>query len=160
MVEQQRQAQQKSLRYVANNVDLLGVKKDANQADIKKAYYKLAQKYHPDKNPSKEAKETFSEINKYIDCYVVPMKYSQTKANAKRMTKQGRLMISQTFPRKAEQTRVTPEQEEAHRVQEALHMLVTKAQMAVTRTEAFALGLVVHNNRNSTRRCSQISSVD
>jgi len=45
--------------------DRLGVKPDANESEIKKAFYKLAQKWHPDKNPDKkeEAEEKFKEIN-------------------------------------------------------------------------------------------------
>ncbi len=43
---------------------ILGVGKDASQEDIKKAYRKLARKYHPDLNPgNKEAEEKFKEIN-------------------------------------------------------------------------------------------------
>ena len=43
---------------------VLGLNKDAAEADIKKAYRKLARKYHPDLNPNnKEAETRFKEIN-------------------------------------------------------------------------------------------------
>jgi DnaJ family protein B protein 4 len=43
--------------------DILGVSPDANEADIKKAYRTLSLKYHPDRNPSEDAKEKIQKIN-------------------------------------------------------------------------------------------------
>jgi molecular chaperone DnaJ len=42
--------------------EILGIEKNASKADIKKAYRKLALKYHPDKNPDKDSAEKFKDL--------------------------------------------------------------------------------------------------
>ena len=42
---------------------ILGVARDADTSDIKKAYRKLARKYHPDVNKNADAEEKFKQVN-------------------------------------------------------------------------------------------------
>ncbi|MDY7012869.1 MAG: DnaJ domain-containing protein, partial [Cyanobacteriota bacterium] len=44
--------------------ELLGLSRDATQEEIKRAYRRLARKYHPDVNQEPGAEENFKEINR------------------------------------------------------------------------------------------------
>jgi molecular chaperone DnaJ len=49
--------------------EVLGVSRNATQSEIKRAFYRLAQKYHPDRNPNdKNAEEKFKEV---VEAYEV-----------------------------------------------------------------------------------------
>ena len=48
---------------MTTHYDILGVEKDASDADIKKAYRQLSLKYHPDRNKSDEASSKMQKIN-------------------------------------------------------------------------------------------------
>lgn len=47
--------------------DVLGVDQDADDAEIKKAYRKLARKYHPDVNKAADAESQFKEVKEAYD---------------------------------------------------------------------------------------------
>ena len=47
--------------------DVLGINRNADEKEIKRAYRKLAKKYHPDINPGdKEAEQKFKELTEEI----------------------------------------------------------------------------------------------
>ena len=55
--------------------DVLGIKKNATDKEIKSAYRKLAKKYHPDANPGdKRAEEKFKELSEAYDILKNPEK--------------------------------------------------------------------------------------
>ena len=64
--------------------EILGVKKDASQDEIKKAYRDLARKWHPDRNPDdKQAEERFKEIQQAYDALSDPEKRKQYDAGGR-----------------------------------------------------------------------------
>ena len=54
--------------------EILGVGRDASENEIKKAYRKLARKYHPDVNKDKAAEEKFKEVNEAHEVLKEPEK--------------------------------------------------------------------------------------
>src|SRR3954471_22166226 len=63
---------------MADHYQTLGVPKNAPQADIKKAYRKLARQYHPDRNPGNESAESrFKEISVAYETLSDPDKRKQ-----------------------------------------------------------------------------------
>lgn len=58
--------------------EVLGLQKGASEEDIKKAFRKMAMKYHPDRNPDdKEAEEKFKEVNEAYSILSDPDKKSK-----------------------------------------------------------------------------------
>ena len=55
--------------------EVLGISRDVNEADLKKAYRRLAMKHHPDRNQDNEESETlFKEAKEAYDVLSNPQK--------------------------------------------------------------------------------------
>ena len=73
---------------------ILGVDRNATEKEIKRAYRKLARKFHPDVNPDdRAAEEKFKEINEAHEVLSDPekrSKYDQLGANWQQWQRTGR----------------------------------------------------------------------
>ena len=88
--------------------EVLGLQKGASDDEIKKAFRKLAMKYHPDKNPGdKVAEEKFKEIN---EAYAV-LSDSEQKAKYEPL-----LAVPESVTKSMTEFAIDPTPIESHRV--------------------------------------------
>jgi DnaJ-class molecular chaperone len=81
---------------------VLGIERNASQEEIKKAYRKLALKYHPDRNPgNKDAEEQFKEAAEAYEVLGDPSKRQRYDQYGHEGTSDRSPMSTTFFPRSA-----------------------------------------------------------
>ena len=66
-----------------NYYDVLGVSKESDDGEIKKAYRKLSLQHHPDRNQEDDTTEKFQEINEAFEVLSNPEKRENRKNERK-----------------------------------------------------------------------------
>lgn len=69
---------------VRASLELLGVGTNATQAELKRAYHKLALAYHPDRNPDKQTADEFRKVSQAYELLSDPLRVAEL--NRKSMT--------------------------------------------------------------------------
>lgn len=96
---------------LAKYYNVLGLTTSASQREIKRAYFTLAKKYHPDVNSTEEAKQKFIEINVAYEFLSDPQKirnilykYAASKRAQQNRTKKREQVIKKKTSQKAKVT--------------------------------------------------------
>ena len=99
--------------------ELFGLDEKASKEDIRKAYRKLAMKYHPDRNPDPRAHQIFVDLAEAYDILISdrPLKESAPKARKEKSFEERRQEAEIRFKK---------QQERKHREQEAYFANLTK----------------------------------
>lgn len=69
-----RREEERIMGFKRDYYEILGVPRNASQKEIKRAFRRLARKYHPDVNPSADAEEHFKEISEAYEVLSDPEK--------------------------------------------------------------------------------------
>lgn len=106
-----------------NYYRILGLEEGADEKEIKKAYRKLALRYHPDRNKSEQASKMFILIN---EAYGILLRTPQ-RENRKENNKEGKQYEYETFERrKPQKTKEELYKERLHRARKRFEYLKKK----------------------------------
>lgn len=113
---------------------VLGLKASASKEEVKKAYRRLAMRYHPDLNPN--GKERFKEV---VEAYEVINGYRKSKKQNKQLSKEERERLHELLKKAAEEKAKKKAFERAALRREQKE----KEQNKAYRTAAFSLVLII-----------------
>jgi curved DNA-binding protein CbpA len=127
----------------ARYLKLLGCDAAATPAELKKAYRKLAIKYHPDKNPSKDAEEKFIAIHEAYEALTDEARREAMKSRREGMAKQTEKRKKMDEKRQEQIRELEAREQEAAEKQQAMlarreHRERAKREIARLREEGLA----------------------